>query len=108
MLSVIKPFPQSGDHSSAFRPGCTSPKHGTAEVQAREIRLGQQGGEKRKTLRAKVLGGSQKIFWETRKLFSSFLRGASCPKSPRVAATAAVLFMPESVADVKGGTCDQN
>jgi hypothetical protein len=33
----------------------------------REIRLGQQGGEKRKTLRAKVLGGSQKIFWETRK-----------------------------------------
>jgi hypothetical protein len=24
-------------------------------------------GEKRKTLRAKVLGGSQKIFWETRK-----------------------------------------
>ncbi len=29
--------------------------------------LGQRGGEKRKTLRAKVLGGSQKIFWETRK-----------------------------------------
>ena len=34
---------------------------------SRGIRLGQQGGEKRKTLRAKVLGGSQKIFWETRK-----------------------------------------
>jgi hypothetical protein len=33
----------------------------------RRIRLGQQGGKKRKTLRAKVLGGSQKIFWETRK-----------------------------------------
>ena len=31
------------------------------------IRLGQHGGPKRKTLRAKVLGGSQKIFWETRK-----------------------------------------
>ncbi len=32
-----------------------------------EYVLGQQGGQKRKTLRAKVLGGSQKIFWETRK-----------------------------------------
>jgi hypothetical protein len=41
----------------------------------------KEGNEK--TLRAKVLGGSQKIFWETLQLFSSFLRGASCPKSPR-------------------------
>jgi hypothetical protein len=46
------------------------------------ICLGQQGG-KQKTLRAKGLEGSQKFFWETLKLFSSFLRGASCPKSPR-------------------------
>jgi hypothetical protein len=35
------------------------------------------------------------------KLFSSFLRGASCPKSPRVAATAASLFMLEKAGDVK-------
>jgi hypothetical protein len=47
------------------------------------ICLGQQGGETKKTLRAKGLEGSQKFFWETLKLFSSFLRGASCPKSPR-------------------------
>jgi len=49
---------------------------------AMAICLGQQGG-KQKTLRAKGLEGSQKFFWETLKLFSSFLRGASCPKSPR-------------------------
>jgi hypothetical protein len=61
-----------------------------------------EGNEK--TLRAKVLGGSQKIFWETLQLFSSFLRGASCPKSPRVAATAASLFMLEKEADVKSKT----
>src|SRR6266481_5818067 len=78
-----------------------SREHGTAEARVREIRLGQQGGEKRKTLRAKVLGGSQKSSGKLEKLFSSFLRGASCPKSPRVAATAALLFMPESIADVK-------
>src|SRR5215470_3844257 len=47
---------------------------------------------KRKTLRAKVLGGS---LGNSTKLFSSFLRGASCPKSPRVAATAAISFMPK-------------
>jgi hypothetical protein len=57
--------------------------------------------EMKKTLRAKVLGGSQKIFWETLQLFSSFLRGASCPKSPRVAATAASNFMLENGGDVK-------
>ena len=33
------------------------------------------------------------------QLFSSFLRGASCPKSPRVAATAALSLMPESVGE---------
>src|SRR6266480_2738308 len=35
------------------------------------------------------------------QLFSSFLRGASCPKSPRVAATAATPFMPQITAKVK-------
>jgi hypothetical protein len=34
---------------------------------ALEYRSGQQGGKNEKALRAKVLGGSQKIFWETRK-----------------------------------------
>ena len=56
---------------------------------------------KRKTLRAKVLGGSQKFFWDTLQLFSSFLRGASCPKSPRVAATAASTFILDTQAFVK-------
>ena len=42
------------------------------------------------------------------KLFSSFLRGASCPKSPRVAATAAIFFMPELVVDVKSGIFGAN
>jgi hypothetical protein len=64
-------------------------------------RSGQQGGRKQKTLRAKVLGGSQKISGKLEKLFSSFLRGASCPKSPRVAATAAPFFMLDNKADVK-------
>jgi hypothetical protein len=49
----------------------------------------------------KCLEGLRKSFWETLQLFSSFLRGASCPKSPRVAATAAILFMLENEADVK-------
>jgi hypothetical protein len=62
------------------------------------------GGQKRKTLRAKALGGSQKFFWETLQLFSSFLRGASCPKSPRVAATAATLFNLVTQSVVKAKT----
>ncbi|GAC1662160.1 MAG: hypothetical protein NVS9B4_15490 [Candidatus Acidiferrum sp.] len=62
--------------------------------------LGQQGGNK-KALRAKVLGGSQKTLWKLYSLFSSFLRGASCPKSPRVAAIAATLFMLEVREEVK-------
>jgi len=49
-----------------------------------------------------VLGGSQKFFWDTLQLFSSFLRGASCPKSPRVAATAASLFILDTPRFVKG------
>jgi hypothetical protein len=63
--------------------------------------LGQQGG-KIKTLLAKVLGGVSETFWELFSLFSSFLRGASCPKSPRVAATAAGSFMLEKPGNVKG------
>src|SRR6266481_4621285 len=39
--------------------------------------------------------------WKLFSLFSSFLRGASCPKSPRVAATAAASFMLEKQGDVK-------
>src|SRR5215472_7608436 len=70
-------------------------------AKSRGNRLGQQGGEKRKTLRAKVLGGSQKVSKKLEKLFSSFLRGASCPKSPRVAATAAKSFMRFFLGDVK-------
>jgi hypothetical protein len=49
----------------------------------------------------KCLEGLRKSFWETLQLFSSFLRGASCPKSPRVAATAASNFMLENAGDVK-------
>ena len=55
-----------------------------------------------KTLRAKECSeGLRKSFWETLQLFSSFLRGASCPKSPRVAATAANMFMLDKKEDVK-------
>jgi hypothetical protein len=46
--------------------------------------------------------GLRKTFWETQQLFSSFLRGASCPKSPRHAATAAISFMLENEGVVKG------
>jgi hypothetical protein len=42
------------------------------------------------------------------KLFSSFLRGASCPKSPRVAATAASPFMLEKEGDVKSESEEGN
>jgi hypothetical protein len=49
----------------------------------------------------KCLEGLRKSFWETLQLFSSFLRGASCPKSPRVAATAATNFMLENGGEVK-------
>src|ERR1700730_6235783 len=42
----------------------------------------------------KCLGGSQKIFLGcSTRLFSSFLRGASCPKSPRAPPLPATLFM---------------
>jgi hypothetical protein len=41
-------------------------------------------------------------FCELYQLFSSFLRGASRPKSPRDTASAATPFMEESRTDVKG------
>jgi hypothetical protein len=47
-------------------------------------------------------------FLELFSLFSSFLRGASCPKSPRVAATAAASFMLEKQGDVKNKALPQN
>jgi hypothetical protein len=61
---------------------------------------GSKEGDKRKTLHAKVLGGSQKLC-ELYQLFSSFLRGASCPKSPRDAAFATAPFMQERELVVK-------
>src|SRR6266567_3627373 len=63
---------------------------------------GQQGGQKRKPSAPKCSEGLRKSSGKLEKLFSSFLRGASCPKSPRVAATAASSFMPERTSNVKG------
>src|SRR5260370_39591126 len=59
-----------------------------------------EGRNKKPTTR-KCSEGLRKSSMKLEKLFSSFLRRASCPKSPRVAATAAILFMPESLPDVK-------
>src|SRR5215472_14961288 len=56
----------------------------------REIRSGQQGGETKNP----PCQSARRVSWKLYQLFSSFLRGASCPKSPRVAATAASSFMP--------------
>src|SRR5205823_9620159 len=62
-----------------------------------ESRFGQQGGETKNPPCQSARRVSRKLY----QLFSSFLRGASCPKSPRVAATAANSFMPERVREVK-------
>src|SRR5438094_4711269 len=62
-----------------------------------EIRFGQQGGETKNPPCQSARRVSKKLC----QLFSSFLRGASCPKSPRVAATAATPFMPQITAKVK-------
>src|SRR6266496_1847249 len=78
--------------------------------------LGQRGGDKTKNPPCQSARRSQKTSGKLCQLFSSFLRGASCPKSPRVkcsfdsvgatlAATAAKLFMPEGLADVKREIC---
>src|SRR3984893_13403948 len=55
----------------------------------------------------KCLGGSQKIFLGcSTRLFSSFLRGASCPKSPRAPPLPATLFMRLTATDVKAEKFD--
>src|SRR5437588_12740221 len=61
-----------------------------------EIRLGQQGGETKNPPCQSARRVSRKLY----QLFSSFLRGARCPKSPRLAATAASSFMPDRVRQV--------
>src|SRR5260370_42590261 len=63
---------------------------------------GSREGRNEKPSAPKCSEGLRKSSGKLEKLFSSFLRGASCPKSPRVAATAASIFMPEPAADVKG------
>src|SRR5437762_10590297 len=50
-----------------------------------ESRFGQQGGKTKNPPCQSARRASRKLY----QLFSSFLRGASCPKSQRVAATAA-------------------
>jgi hypothetical protein len=91
------PFPSDSSSARAAKSG----KHGSAGAHVRGIRLGQQGGKSEKPSVPKCSEGLRKSSKKLEKLFSSFLRGASCPKSPRVAATAALLFMPEAAADVK-------
>src|ERR1700688_4742710 len=55
-----------------------------------------------KTLRAKVLRRvSENLSGMLYQLFSSFLRGASCPKSPRAPPLPATLFMHLTGRDVK-------
>jgi hypothetical protein len=49
----------------------------------------------------KSLEGLSKLLCELYQLFSSFLRGASRPKSPRDAAITAVLFMEQAAWVVK-------
>src|SRR6266852_7825636 len=66
-----------------------------------EFDQGSREGRNEKPSVPKCSEGLRKSSKKLEKLFSSFLRGASCPKSPRVAATAAILFMPESLPDVK-------
>jgi hypothetical protein len=55
-----------------------------------------------KALRAKVLRRvSENLSGMLYQLFSSFLRGASCPKSPRAPPLPATLFMRFTARDVK-------
>src|SRR5919108_5843098 len=72
--------------------------HATDRKHVSEFRFRQQGGEMKNPPCQSARRVSRKLY----QLFSSFLRGASCPKSPRVAATAASSFMPDYVAEVKG------
>src|SRR5712692_7245768 len=66
-----------------------------------EFDQGSREGRNEKPSVPKCSEGLRKSSKKLEKLFSSFLRGASCPKSPRVAATAAVSFMLEKQGDVK-------
>jgi hypothetical protein len=67
-----------------------------------EIEIGQRGGDiNEKPSVPKSLEGLRKLLCELYQLFSSFLRGASRPKSPRDAAITAVLFMEQAVRVVK-------
>src|SRR6266404_4678564 len=66
-----------------------------------EFDEGSREGRNEKPSVPKCSEGLRKSSGKLEKLFSSFLRGASCPKSPRVAATAAKSFMPEGLGDVK-------
>jgi len=52
--------------------------------------------------------GLRKSSGKLEKLFSSFLRGASCPKSPRVAATAAKYFYSGRVRGSQGEVWSDN
>jgi hypothetical protein len=61
---------------------------------------GQRGGEKEKPSVPKCLEGVRN-FLNSQPAFSSFLRGASRPKSPRDAAEAATTFMLEAEVLVK-------
>src|ERR1700676_5296648 len=70
---------------TARRRNCTLPEPYSS------VGLGQQGGEMKNPPCQSAWRVSE-TFCELFSLFSSFLRGASCPKSPRVAATAAVLL----------------
>src|SRR5712692_4752536 len=66
-----------------------------------EFDQGSREGRNEKPSVPKCSEGLRKSSKKLEKLFSSFLRGASCPKSPRVAATAAKSFMPEGSGEVK-------
>src|SRR5260370_42101793 len=65
-------------------------------------RSGSAEGINEKPSVPKSLEGLRKLLCKLYKLFSSFLRGASRPKSPRDAAITAVLFMEQAVTVVKG------
>ena len=61
------------------------------------------GGLNEKALRAKVPRRvSENLSGMLYQLFSSFLRGASCPKSPRAPPLPATFFMSHTGMDVKG------
>jgi hypothetical protein len=75
-----------------------------------ELDWGQRGGVNEKPSVPKCSEGLRKSSGKLEKPFSSFLRGASCPKSPRfkcdpktatLAATPASPFMLENTVEVK-------